>query len=65
VSRHSDLLAYAAQREQAAEQARQNRDSAPYGSHERAAYGDAYENAAADARHLRFTVADEQWKATR
>lgn len=63
--RHEELLAYAAERDQAAANARNARDAAPYGSHERGVYDEQYENAKADARNLRFQVADEKWRANR
>jgi len=65
MSRHSELLAMAADREQAAEQARVARDNAAYGSWERGVYAQQAEDANADAKNLRFQVADEQWRATR
>lgn len=63
--RHNDLLAYAAQRDTDAETARTARDKAPRGSYERGVYAQAYEDAKADARQLRSTVADEQWRSAK
>jgi hypothetical protein len=63
MSRHSELLAMAAQRDADAETARRNRDQST--GFDRGAYDQQAEDAHADARLLRFTVADEQWQATR
>lgn len=63
--RHQELLAYAEQRDTDATAARNARDNAPRGSLERAVYDELWENARADAKNLRFQVADEKWRATR
>jgi hypothetical protein len=63
--RHEELLGYAEKRDRDAAAARDARDNAQYGSWERGVYAQAYEDAKADAKSLRFQVADEKWRESR
>jgi hypothetical protein len=63
--RHEELLGYATQRDTDATTAKNARDNSARGSLEHAVYDELWENARADAKNLRFQVADEKWRAAR